>query len=362
MPRPSATELEEWAPGNYAAGDPVLEPWQSQPRRTPARRPVEAASGFVPEIPFHAGGVNDYVEQLRLWMRWAVQLAIGLHAGDGSDGDVTIAGTTNLTRDMYYDHLVVDGTLNTNGFRVFARSSIVVNVGGTIRVNAPGAGTNGGAGTAGTGGAVPSNGTLGMGFAGGNGGTAGNPGVAGTNATAALGGAGGPGGQGDTAGGPQLGGTAGTVTVPTAVVGGRDVVRALPQAITGRDLAGTILRGGSGGGGGGGGRLAGTNSGGGGGGAGGGVLLLVSPDIQNDGEISSRGGNGGNGADNGSSSGGGGGPGGGGAVICITGHYHGSGTRTAAAGTPGTRGVLAAGATDGGAGVTGIIVTIDAAA
>ena len=46
--------------------------------------------------------------------------------GSGSDGDVTITGTTTLTRDMFYDNLVVDSTgiLNTASFRVFAKTSL----------------------------------------------------------------------------------------------------------------------------------------------------------------------------------------------------------------------------------------------
>lgn len=42
--------------------------------------------------------------------------------GDASDGDVTIAaGTTTLTRDMYYNDLQIDsgGVLQPNGYKIF---------------------------------------------------------------------------------------------------------------------------------------------------------------------------------------------------------------------------------------------------
>ena len=44
--------------------------------------------------------------------------------GDGSDGDVTISTPTTLTRDMYYDNLVVTDTLTTNGYRIFVKDTI----------------------------------------------------------------------------------------------------------------------------------------------------------------------------------------------------------------------------------------------
>src|SRR5574340_945129 len=49
--------------------------------------------------------------------------------GDGSDGDVTIAGDTTLSRDMYDDNLTVDvgADLNTAGWRVFVRNVCTVN-------------------------------------------------------------------------------------------------------------------------------------------------------------------------------------------------------------------------------------------
>ena len=55
--------------------------------------------------------------------------------GDGSDGDVTIAGTITLTRDMYYNNLVIPtGTiLDPAGYRVFVKGTISGI--GTIRRN-----------------------------------------------------------------------------------------------------------------------------------------------------------------------------------------------------------------------------------
>jgi hypothetical protein len=55
--------------------------------------------------------------------------------GDGSDGDVTIAGTITLTRDMYYNNLAIPtGTiLDPAGYRVFVKGTISGI--GTIRRN-----------------------------------------------------------------------------------------------------------------------------------------------------------------------------------------------------------------------------------
>jgi hypothetical protein len=52
--------------------------------------------------------------------------------GDGSDGDVTISGTTSMTRDTYYNNLTVNAgqTLWVNGWRIFVKGTLTLN--GTI--------------------------------------------------------------------------------------------------------------------------------------------------------------------------------------------------------------------------------------
>ncbi len=49
--------------------------------------------------------------------------------GSGTDGDVTITGTTVLTEDMYYNNLTVNSGINlvTNGFRVFVKETLTNN-------------------------------------------------------------------------------------------------------------------------------------------------------------------------------------------------------------------------------------------
>lgn len=66
--------------------------------------------------------------------------------GQGQDGNVTISANTTLTRDMYYDTLVVNAgiRLSANGYRIFAKTSVTVN--GIVSNN----GTNASAATAGT--------------------------------------------------------------------------------------------------------------------------------------------------------------------------------------------------------------------
>lgn len=53
--------------------------------------------------------------------------------GDGSDGDVTIAGTVTLTRDMYYNNLVIPTAtiLDPAGYRFFVKGTMSGT--GTIR-------------------------------------------------------------------------------------------------------------------------------------------------------------------------------------------------------------------------------------
>lgn len=55
--------------------------------------------------------------------------------GDGSDGDVTISGTTTLSRDMFYDDLTVDvgGRLFGGGIRIHVAGTLTLN--GTIHAD-----------------------------------------------------------------------------------------------------------------------------------------------------------------------------------------------------------------------------------
>jgi hypothetical protein len=237
--------------------------------------------------------------------------------GDGSDGDVTIATNTTLSRDMFYTNLTINSgvTLNPNGYRIFVRGTLTNN--GTIARNGDAGGNATGATTAGGGGAGLSTGTLGGSAAGGAGGVA---------EAADRGGAGGGGGSGggvigiyakfiinngviQANGGNGGNGWGGTNTYGTlaksggsggsrtlSLSGGRSLISAF-----GWDLAAVIL-GGSGGGGGAGNFTAGsagsatnpslggpggaggatptvpastTSSGGGGGGGGGGCVFIV---------------------------------------------------------------------------------------
>lgn len=85
--------------------------------------------------------------------------------GDGSDGDVTIAGSTTLTRSMFYDSLIVasGGDLDVSGFEVYARRFIHVQNGGAIH-------SDGAAASGATAGATVANGDVDGRQAGGDGG------------------------------------------------------------------------------------------------------------------------------------------------------------------------------------------------
>lgn len=215
--------------------------------------------------------------------------------GDMSDGDVTIAGVTSLTRDMYYENLIVNAVLTTDGFRIFAKTvdnnstierngnDAVTNVqgaaladgslGGSL-IGADGEAESGSGGSGGgvlllvsptidnTGGTISANGGDG-GDATGVGGS--QVGVAGGATAPSLGGSGGAGGTGS---GAVAGGAGGVCTDPTAVMGG---FRATPQATLMHEPDGTKLIGG-GPGGTGGRNVAGS---GGGGGGGGGTVVLI---------------------------------------------------------------------------------------
>lgn len=49
--------------------------------------------------------------------------------GTGADGNVVITSNVTLSRDMYYDNLLVglNGTLNPNGFRIFVKNTLTLN-------------------------------------------------------------------------------------------------------------------------------------------------------------------------------------------------------------------------------------------
>jgi len=133
--------------------------------------------------------------------------------GDGSDGAVTIAADTTLTRDMFYSTLTVNAgfILTTDGYRIFCTGTVTVN--GTIQ-------HNGNAGVVGTVGAAGANGPAGAGGAGGAGGAAA---TALSNTRSLFGNltnqAGGTGGDGAAAGGNGANSAAGAAgTASTASV------------------------------------------------------------------------------------------------------------------------------------------------
>jgi hypothetical protein len=246
--------------------------------------------------------------------------------GDGSDGIVTISSNTSLTRDMYYDTLVVNTgvTLNTNGFRVFVKNSI--NTVGTGKLA-----SNGGDASGQTAGAIAYSGTttLPAVLAGKTGGNANTAGTAGTGINIGL-----------TATSSAVGGASGATLCSGSGSGGyaggaSTTYTYLPKAGANNytssynlfDLYNNSLiqygiapssGSGAGGGNGGGGCVGAV---GGGSGAPGGVVVVYASQIVNL-NIEAKGGNGGNGGngsyDSGSSyvgAGGGGGGGVGGVII-----------------------------------------------
>jgi hypothetical protein len=239
-------------------------------------------------------------------------------AGTGIDGNITISGTTTLTRDMEYNTLIIaaGGILQPDGYAVHVRRLLTNH--GTIRGN----GTAGGAGVSG-GTALTTRhyGGSTAGGAGRNGAGPGNPGGAANPSKGGTGGAGG--GDGDA----FAGGAAGVVTAPTVSQGTFNVP---PNTITLTDKTGTEVLGGSGGGGGAQDRF-GTS---GNGGSGGRVLMIAATSIHNTGTIQANGGAGGNAAGSDSGLGGGGG-GGGGWIVMVYSRIQDNGTIQALGGAAG---------------------------
>jgi len=262
--------------------------------------------------------------------------------GDGSDGNVTIAVDTTLTRDMYYNNLTINGgvKLLPDGYRIFVRRTLTLN--GNIVVNGNDGATapdtpSGGGGAGGT--AQPASGarvlTLAtnlLSVAGGGGGAqGGGVAAAGGNSTAApfgfvagsvtnAAGGVGQGGAGGRSAGNVNGGASGTNTIVAAASGSYPANLTQALLLRNSQLSNAFTPG-SGGGGGRGGDAAGSG-GGGGGGASGGLIVVVANQIVGAGILQAKGGKGGNAANLVAvppSSGGGGGGGGGGLVVVIIG-------------------------------------------
>jgi len=292
--------------------------------------------------------------------------------GSSSDGAVTLgAGTTTLTRDMYYTTLVVPNgaTLKPNGYRIFCSVSATVNAGGVIDAsgnngNAGGNATSSAVGAGGAGGAALNSGTVFGSYAGGAGGAGANSGngvagTAGTSSSDVYGVAGSAGAAGGSAGVNTggAGGAAGTKVDAGARM--QDFV-SLFQVSNGRN--GTINQitpnTGCGGGGGGGSNALNTYGGGGAGApSGGGIIFISARTITNNGTISANGGNGANGGSGyaaANAAGGGGASSGapGGLIILIAYSIPVYGTLNVNGGTGGTGG--AGGSAGGAAGSNGV--------
>lgn len=287
--------------------------------------------------------------------------------GDGVDGDVTISVNTTLTRDMFYNSLIVNAgvNLNTGGYTIFCKGSVTVNATGLITRN----GNNGGnaatssAGAAGAALAGVTTGTANAGAAGGAG-TTGNGGSGASSA--AVSGEGGTGGVGGNGGGGLGGATVGGS-------GGNSGVRSIRYF---RDVqpnwkytaVGTYMPLGCGGAGGaaGGGDGVNLGRGGGGGGSSGGGVFILCDSLNNLGSIQAKGGNGGNGGGSalGNVGGGaGGGGGGGGKIMILANTLTSRGTLDVSGGAAGT-GSAGAGTgvagTNGAAGNPGYATTYEA--
>lgn len=268
---------------------------------------------------------NNGVEIAAATTRWQVSTTANRRSyltqfgeiyGDGSDGDVTVAGSTTLTRNMFYDNLVVTGDLIKASYAVMVLNILSGN--GLLHNDG-----NAGSGvTAGTG--VPAA------FLGGsaNGGAGSGGSAAGSAGSNTSGWASGNGSAGGISGSGQNGGSGGSGATLVSAANGRigDWWSYLFGAV---GINFTRATGGPGGGGGG----AGAASTGGGGGSGGGPVLVRARVAAFTGNIRSQGGAGGDGT---GAAGGGGGGGRGGWVILVTDELRQTPTVSAPGGAPGT--------------------------
>ena len=266
--------------------------------------------------------------------------------GDAGDGDVTITGFTQLSREMHYNNLTVTaaGRLKPVGNRIFVAGTLTIAAGGSI--DDDGASTTNQVGATGF---VARNYLGGSGTNAGSGWSVsgiqaanGNNGIANTNSSPNslnVQPAGGNGGNSSS----RTGGTGGTAPANATT----------PQRWSGRILDGRgsfgAFNGGAGGGGGAA-TITAITSGtfiSGGGGSGAGIVWIAAKTIANSGNISAKGGNGAN-ASVGVGTGevGGGGGGGGGLVAIITKSTSVGGTVSVAGGTGGT-GAAVGGGTGG---------------
>ncbi len=286
--------------------------------------------------------------------------------GDGSDGNVTISSPTTLTRDMYYNNLVVNSTLTTDGFQIFVKDTISGT--GTTTWGTASNGGNASGRTGGTGAGTTSVAGLLKNVAGGGGGLGG---IYNGTSAGADGGAtsqlhsigqintfGGNGGNDNSTGGGSGATALSTSTSQKFPVYAFPVLRMLDFNDTSfSKLYGSL----SGNGGGGGGAFFSGNSGGGGGGGGasGGTIFIAAKNWAGSFTIYSKGGNGGNGGNpsigqQNPGSGGGGAGGSGGTAVIIYGTKTWSGSYSLIGGSGGSAGVGGTVGTVGSTGLTGI--------
>lgn len=324
---------------------------------TLARTAVVGSSNSNSAVSFSAGTKDVFISP-------AAQMHNALSNvlfGDGSDGDVSISSTSNLSRDMYYKSLTLTGSayLQTNGYRIFVSELLDLSAAPTGSIAFDASAGSAASSTTGGGGAAAvagvSVGGKGAGGAGANGATgAGATGTAGTNQSPANGGAGGGGGASGSGSGGAAGSSSAGGTISNSVSFHRwtaDLLRGV-----------SLIAAGAGGGGGAGGAGDGTAGGGGGGGGSSGGCVFVSARVIKRGgstgtgairAIGYLGGNGASPAGGNRGGGGGGGGSGGGWVYVAYQHLIGSSATNALDASGGNGGSGAAGTGTGTAGSGG---------
>lgn len=265
--------------------------------------PASVVSGYLPI--FNANGLTSVVPTSPAFI---AQLKWRSLFGDGSDGNVTIAAPTTLTRDMYYDTLTVNDALTPAGNIIFCKTECIINTGGSMIANGGngGAGSGSGANGGAAGAAAVSNGVF-PSSPGTAGGSSASPDGGNLAVNSFFGGLGGVGGSSSTNSGGLINQTPIWINKAT-ILNNPTMFPLLMQ--NGTDVLGGVA--GTGGTGGAADTVGIDQAGGGGGGAGGWIVIYAPTiTINGTGFISAVGGNGGDAEAGGDPAGSGGGGGGG---------------------------------------------------
>jgi len=126
---PTQLQVESWTDTWWTWAKHSVMPSQINPNNITSATPVASDKILFSDVSdsnkLKSSTLSMVLSLISLWYFW-----------DGSDWDVTISTNTTLTRDMYYNNLVIDSwtTLTTAGYAVFVKGTVT----GTWKISARG--------------------------------------------------------------------------------------------------------------------------------------------------------------------------------------------------------------------------------